>query len=172
MGEPLFPRGPGPRSGVCASAFPRLHVGVDKGTTEGGRSLASGSVDSPAAPRVHPSQAPAARAQTRPLGEGAPRPPAPRQEHAGTPSGTVPTVTPQAALTASGRASGRPVVQASAPLSPQPRPRALVFLPGCGGCGTEIRNGQSLVALDKHWHLGCFKCKTCGKQLNAEYISK
>ncbi|XP_014644331.1 PREDICTED: actin-binding LIM protein 2 isoform X3 [Ceratotherium simum simum] len=43
---------------------------------------------------------------------------------------------------------------------------------GCGGCGTEIKNGQSLVALDKHWHLGCFKCKTCGKQLNAEYISK
>uniref|UniRef100_A0A4X1SS59 Actin binding LIM protein family member 2 n=1 Tax=Sus scrofa TaxID=9823 RepID=A0A4X1SS59_PIG len=43
---------------------------------------------------------------------------------------------------------------------------------GCGGCGAEIKNGQSLVALDKHWHLGCFKCKTCGKQLNAEYISK
>ncbi|XP_044801525.2 actin-binding LIM protein 2 isoform X7 [Bubalus bubalis] len=41
----------------------------------------------------------------------------------------------------------------------------------CGGCGAEIKNGQSLVALDKHWHLGCFKCKTCGKQLNAEYIS-
>ncbi|XP_036273019.1 actin-binding LIM protein 2 isoform X21 [Pipistrellus kuhlii] len=42
----------------------------------------------------------------------------------------------------------------------------------CGGCGAEIKNGQSLVALDKHWHLGCFKCKTCGKELNAEYISK
>ncbi|XP_066089952.1 actin-binding LIM protein 2 isoform X4 [Saccopteryx bilineata] len=42
----------------------------------------------------------------------------------------------------------------------------------CGGCGTEIKNGQSLVALDKHWHLGCFTCKTCGKELNAEYISK
>ncbi|KAM5283920.1 actin-binding LIM protein 2 isoform 6-T21 [Hipposideros larvatus] len=42
----------------------------------------------------------------------------------------------------------------------------------CGGCGTEIKNGQSLVALDKHWHLGCFKCKTCGEQLSAEYISK
>ncbi|XP_036902287.1 actin-binding LIM protein 2 isoform X9 [Sturnira hondurensis] len=42
----------------------------------------------------------------------------------------------------------------------------------CGGCGTEIKNGQSLVALDKHWHLGCFRCKTCGKELNAEYISK
>ncbi|XP_071609515.1 actin-binding LIM protein 2 isoform X4 [Heliangelus exortis] len=42
----------------------------------------------------------------------------------------------------------------------------------CGGCGSEIKNGQSLVALDKHWHLGCFKCNTCGKLLNAEYISK
>ncbi|XP_038600770.1 actin-binding LIM protein 2 isoform X15 [Tachyglossus aculeatus] len=42
----------------------------------------------------------------------------------------------------------------------------------CGGCGLEIQNGQSLVALDQHWHLGCFKCKTCGKLLNAEYISK
>nr|KAF6498743.1 actin binding LIM protein family member 2 [Molossus molossus] len=42
----------------------------------------------------------------------------------------------------------------------------------CEGCGTEIKNGQSLVALDKHWHLGCFKCKACGKELNAEYISK
>ncbi|XP_045384120.1 actin-binding LIM protein 2 isoform X4 [Lemur catta] len=45
-------------------------------------------------------------------------------------------------------------------------------LRSCGGCGTEIKNGQALVALDKHWHLGCFKCKTCGKLLNAEYISK
>ncbi|XP_029804967.1 actin-binding LIM protein 2 isoform X16 [Suricata suricatta] len=42
----------------------------------------------------------------------------------------------------------------------------------CGGCGSEIKNGQSLVALDKHWHLGCFKCEACGKQLDAEYISK
>ncbi|KAM7053427.1 actin-binding LIM protein 2 isoform 8-T8 [Acridotheres tristis] len=45
-------------------------------------------------------------------------------------------------------------------------------LRNCGGCGSEIKNGQSLVALDKHWHLGCFKCNTCGKLLNAEYISK
>eukprot|EP00072_Mus_musculus_P035396 XP_006503982.1 PREDICTED: actin-binding LIM protein 2 isoform X14 [Mus musculus] len=45
-------------------------------------------------------------------------------------------------------------------------------LRSCGGCGLEIKNGQALVALDKHWHLGCFKCKTCGKLLNAEYISK
>nr|XP_033805937.1 actin-binding LIM protein 2 isoform X3 [Geotrypetes seraphini] len=45
-------------------------------------------------------------------------------------------------------------------------------LRNCGGCGLEIKNGQSLVALDKHWHFGCFKCKTCGTLLNAEYISK
>ncbi|KAJ6668462.1 hypothetical protein lerEdw1_011944 [Lerista edwardsae] len=42
----------------------------------------------------------------------------------------------------------------------------------CGDCGSEIKNGQSLVALDKHWHLTCFKCRICGKLLNAEYISK
>ncbi|XP_031751192.1 actin-binding LIM protein 2 isoform X12 [Xenopus tropicalis] len=45
-------------------------------------------------------------------------------------------------------------------------------LRNCGGCGLEIKNGQSLVALEKHWHLGCFKCKTCGMPLKAEYISK
>ncbi|KAM6221803.1 actin-binding LIM protein 2 [Rhynchocyon petersi] len=45
-------------------------------------------------------------------------------------------------------------------------------LRNCGGCGAEIRNGQSLLALDAHWHLGCFKCKACGKLLRAEYISK
>ncbi|XP_054993841.1 actin-binding LIM protein 2 [Sorex araneus] len=42
----------------------------------------------------------------------------------------------------------------------------------CGGCGMEIKDGQSLVALDRHWHLGCFRCQACGTQLNAEYISK
>ncbi|XP_053560143.1 actin-binding LIM protein 2 isoform X1 [Bombina bombina] len=45
-------------------------------------------------------------------------------------------------------------------------------LRNCGGCGLEIKNGQSLVALEKHWHLDCFKCKTCGILLKAEYISK
>ncbi|XP_052467338.1 actin-binding LIM protein 2-like isoform X4 [Carassius gibelio] len=41
----------------------------------------------------------------------------------------------------------------------------------CCGCGKEFKNEQSLVALEKHWHLGCFKCKVCNKVLNAEYIS-
>ncbi|XP_023555645.1 actin-binding LIM protein 2 isoform X15 [Octodon degus] len=45
-------------------------------------------------------------------------------------------------------------------------------LRSCGGCGLEIKNGQALVALDTHWHVGCFKCEACGKQLDAEYISK
>uniref|UniRef100_A0A803TL85 Actin binding LIM protein family member 2 n=1 Tax=Anolis carolinensis TaxID=28377 RepID=A0A803TL85_ANOCA len=45
-------------------------------------------------------------------------------------------------------------------------------LRNCGNCGLEIKNGQSLVALDKHWHLTCFKCKICGKLLSAEYISR
>ncbi|XP_045145380.1 actin-binding LIM protein 2 isoform X3 [Echinops telfairi] len=45
-------------------------------------------------------------------------------------------------------------------------------LRSCGGCGAEIRNGQSLLALDTHWHVGCFQCKACGRPLSAEYISK
>ncbi|XP_062431279.1 actin-binding LIM protein 2 isoform X6 [Rhea pennata] len=60
----------------------------------------------------------------------------------------------------------------SLPPSGSTSPFPVQNLRNCGGCGSEIKNGQSLVALDKHWHLGCFKCNTCGKLLNAEYISK
>ncbi|KAK7919722.1 hypothetical protein WMY93_011006 [Mugilogobius chulae] len=42
----------------------------------------------------------------------------------------------------------------------------------CSGCGRDIKNGQALVALGKHWHLGCFKCKACSRVLSGEYISK
>lgn len=28
------------------------------------------------------------------------------------------------------------------------------------------------MALDKHWHLGCFRCRICSKVLSAEYISR
>ncbi|XP_063165874.1 actin-binding LIM protein 2 [Candoia aspera] len=45
-------------------------------------------------------------------------------------------------------------------------------LQNCGNCGSEIKNGQSLIALDQRWHLACFKCKICGKLLSAEYIGK
>uniref|UniRef100_A0A3B4G6Z6 Actin binding LIM protein 1 n=1 Tax=Pundamilia nyererei TaxID=303518 RepID=A0A3B4G6Z6_9CICH len=45
-------------------------------------------------------------------------------------------------------------------------------LKNCAGCGRDIKNGQALLALDKQWHLGCFKCKACNKVLTGEYISK
>uniref|UniRef100_A0A667YM65 Actin binding LIM protein family, member 3 n=1 Tax=Myripristis murdjan TaxID=586833 RepID=A0A667YM65_9TELE len=42
----------------------------------------------------------------------------------------------------------------------------------CAGCGEEIKQGQSLLALERQWHVSCFKCQTCGCVLTAEYISK
>uniref|UniRef100_A0A673YAD6 Actin binding LIM protein 1a n=1 Tax=Salmo trutta TaxID=8032 RepID=A0A673YAD6_SALTR len=42
----------------------------------------------------------------------------------------------------------------------------------CAGCGRDIKNGQALLALERQWHLGCFKCKACQKVLTGEYISK
>ncbi|XP_072574872.1 actin-binding LIM protein 2 isoform X14 [Paramormyrops kingsleyae] len=51
-------------------------------------------------------------------------------------------------------------------------PAPIQAVHNCCGCGKEFKNEQSLVALDKHWHLGCFKCQVCNKVLNAEYISK
>nr|XP_033954260.1 actin-binding LIM protein 3-like isoform X3 [Pseudochaenichthys georgianus] len=42
----------------------------------------------------------------------------------------------------------------------------------CAGCGEEIKQGQSLLALERQWHVSCFKCRTCGCPLTGEYISK
>nr|XP_028573487.1 actin-binding LIM protein 3 isoform X16 [Podarcis muralis] len=42
----------------------------------------------------------------------------------------------------------------------------------CAGCKEEIKQGQSLLALEKQWHVSCFKCQTCGVVLTGEYISK
>ncbi|XP_047634963.1 actin-binding LIM protein 3 isoform X3 [Phacochoerus africanus] len=42
----------------------------------------------------------------------------------------------------------------------------------CAGCKEEIKHGQSLLALDKQWHVSCFKCQTCSAVLTGEYISK
>ncbi|XP_030308937.1 actin-binding LIM protein 1 isoform X4 [Calypte anna] len=53
-----------------------------------------------------------------------------------------------------------------------PGPKELSASSNCAGCGRDIKNGQALLALDKQWHLGCFKCKACGKVLTGEYISK
>ncbi|XP_027452765.1 actin-binding LIM protein 1 isoform X15 [Zalophus californianus] len=51
-------------------------------------------------------------------------------------------------------------------------PKEATCSSSCAGCGRDIKNGQALLALDKQWHLGCFKCKSCGKVLTGEYISK
>ncbi|XP_006744815.2 actin-binding LIM protein 1 [Leptonychotes weddellii] len=58
----------------------------------------------------------------------------------------------------------------SQPMSSSPKEAACSS--NCAGCGRDIKNGQALLALDKQWHLGCFKCKSCGKVLTGEYISK
>ncbi|XP_019635577.1 PREDICTED: actin-binding LIM protein 1-like isoform X3 [Branchiostoma belcheri] len=42
----------------------------------------------------------------------------------------------------------------------------------CAGCGDEIKSGQALLALDKQWHLWCFKCTQCGCMLAGEYMGK
>ncbi|XP_072768455.1 actin-binding LIM protein 3 isoform X5 [Nerophis lumbriciformis] len=42
----------------------------------------------------------------------------------------------------------------------------------CAGCRAEIKQGQSLLALEKQWHVSCFRCQTCNMVLTGEYISK
>ncbi|XP_017279793.2 actin-binding LIM protein 1a isoform X5 [Kryptolebias marmoratus] len=53
-----------------------------------------------------------------------------------------------------------------------PGPKDILGSSSCAGCGRDIKNGQALLALDRQWHLGCFKCKACSKVLTGEYISK
>ncbi|XP_017164445.1 actin-binding LIM protein 1a isoform X14 [Poecilia reticulata] len=53
-----------------------------------------------------------------------------------------------------------------------PGPKDILGSSNCSGCGRDIKNGQALLALERQWHLGCFKCKACGKVLTGEYISK
>ena len=42
----------------------------------------------------------------------------------------------------------------------------------CAGCGDELKDGQALMALDKHFHVWCFKCKACSELLHGEYMGK
>lgn len=42
----------------------------------------------------------------------------------------------------------------------------------CSSCHGEISEGQALIALEKHWHIWCFKCETCGTILHGEYLNK
>lgn len=49
---------------------------------------------------------------------------------------------------------------------------AVNFSLGCAGCGEDIRSGQSLLALEKQWHLWCFTCTKCGCLLAGEYMGR
>ncbi|XP_071507414.1 actin-binding LIM protein 2-like isoform X2 [Diadema antillarum] len=42
----------------------------------------------------------------------------------------------------------------------------------CAQCNDDITQGQALVALDKHWHVWCFKCFKCKKILTGEYMGR
>uniref|UniRef100_A0A336LYN1 CSON008204 protein n=1 Tax=Culicoides sonorensis TaxID=179676 RepID=A0A336LYN1_CULSO len=42
----------------------------------------------------------------------------------------------------------------------------------CAGCGEALKEGQALIALERQWHIWCFKCQTCNCTLNGEYMGK
>lgn len=42
----------------------------------------------------------------------------------------------------------------------------------CAGCGDLLKDGQALIALDRQWHIWCFRCKACNTVLNGEYMGK
>ncbi|KAK0165194.1 hypothetical protein PV328_003734 [Microctonus aethiopoides] len=42
----------------------------------------------------------------------------------------------------------------------------------CAGCNEKLQEGQALVALDRQWHVWCFKCHSCDSVLHGEYMGK
>lgn len=44
--------------------------------------------------------------------------------------------------------------------------------PECAGCQEELKEGQALIALERQWHIWCFKCRTCDAVLHGEYMGK
>lgn len=42
----------------------------------------------------------------------------------------------------------------------------------CSGCHGELKEGQALIALDRQWHVWCFKCSDCEIPLHGEYMGK
>jgi hypothetical protein len=45
------------------------------------------------------------------------------------------------------------------------------FCPRCGGCNEPITTDVFSVALGKSWHKGHFKCFSCGKQLQTDFVA-
>lgn len=48
----------------------------------------------------------------------------------------------------------------------------LFYFLDCAGCNQELREGQALVALDRQWHVWCFKCQSCQTVLHGEYMGR
>lgn len=46
------------------------------------------------------------------------------------------------------------------------------MLTECAGCQKELKEGQALIALDRQWHIWCFKCRACESVLHGEYMGK
>lgn len=42
----------------------------------------------------------------------------------------------------------------------------------CAECGEDLKNGQALYALDRQWHIYCFKCHECSAVLHGEYMGR
>ncbi|XP_076345805.1 actin-binding LIM protein 3-like isoform X4 [Tachypleus tridentatus] len=42
----------------------------------------------------------------------------------------------------------------------------------CTACKEELTEGQALIALEKPWHICCFKCVFCGDVLHGEYMER
>ncbi|XP_024885380.1 actin-binding LIM protein 1 isoform X5 [Temnothorax curvispinosus] len=71
------------------------------------------------------------------------------------------------------RCVGIPVREASTPISNSAGTKGGGQDPGaCAGCGNQLREGQALVALDRQWHVWCFKCYSCDTVLHGEYMGK
>ncbi|XP_012524074.1 actin-binding LIM protein 2 isoform X7 [Monomorium pharaonis] len=72
------------------------------------------------------------------------------------------------------RCVGIPVREASTPLGNSASTKGGGHTdPGaCAGCGNQLREGQALVALDRQWHVWCFKCHSCDTVLHGEYMGK
>lgn len=47
-----------------------------------------------------------------------------------------------------------------------------LLLAECAGCQEELKEGQALIALERQWHIWCFKCRTCDAVLHGEYMGK
>lgn len=74
------------------------------------------------------------------------------------------------------RCVGIPVREASTPVGNSTATRGSGDGPAdpgaCAGCGNQLQEGQALVALDRQWHVWCFKCHSCDTVLHGEYMGK